>query len=162
MKFSRAELESFYRYCVALIHDEELAYDLLQTTLEKWLRGNFHARISHPRAYFMRMIKTQFLDDLRKEKDIEMVSLDEETIIPQIGGRSLEDILITEEELKKVLQLMNAEEREMLFLWAVEEFTIQEVANYLDLPKGTVLARMFRLKKRIQNIFDFSKEGRRQ
>jgi len=156
--FSKAELESFYRYCVVLVRDEDVAYDLLQTTLEKWMRGRFHDRVSHPRAYFMRMIKSQFLDDLRKDKDIETVVLDEETTIPQIGGSSLEDVLITKEEVKRILNFVSLEEREILFLWAVEGYTVQEIADFSDKPKGTILAKLFRIRSKIKDRLKNAKE----
>jgi len=157
--FSKTELESFYRYCVVLVRNKDLAYDLLQTTLEKWVRGRFHERVSHPRAYFMRMIKSQFVDDLRKEKDAETVAFDEETLIPQIGGSSLEDILVTKEEVKRILSFITLEEREILFLWAVEGYTVQEIADFSDKPKGTILAKLFRVRSKIKDRLKNTKKG---
>jgi RNA polymerase sigma-70 factor (ECF subfamily) len=159
VNFSKEELQHFYRYCFTLVRDEHLAHDLLQTCLEKWCRGNHHAHVTHPKAYFMRMIKSQFIDELRKDKGDQEIPYETDELV-EIGRDSLEDILIAEEQLQKVLKLMNPEEREMLFLWGLEGYTVQEIADYLELPKGTVLAKLFRLRKRIQNTFSkLNEEG---
>ena len=45
---------------------------------------------------------------------------------------------------------MQPEERELLFLWAVEEYTIEEIAHMKQVPKGTLQSKLHRLKKRIK------------
>jgi len=145
---------------MALTKDESIAYDLLQTTFEKWLRKNVHSKVTHPRQYFLRMVRNQFLDDLKKDSSYSFEELDEETNIPEIGSNPLEDVLIAQDELKRALRVMNSDERELIFLWGMEEYTTQEIANHLDIPKGTVLARLFRLKRKVQE--SFSKDRKRE
>lgn len=163
MKFSRDDLQLFYQYCVSLIKEEHLAYDLLQTTLEKWCRGNNHDHVEKPRLYFMKMIRNQFLDDMKKDCCLRnSESFDENNFIPEIGPNSLDDILITNEQLQNVFNHISAEEREFLFLWAMEEYTAKEIADYLDLPRGTVLSRIFRLRNKIKKSFEEKNEARRR
>lgn len=145
---------------MALTKDESIAYDLLQTTFEKWLRKNVHSKVTHPRQYFLRMVRNQFLDDLKKDSSYSFEELDEETNIPEIGSNPLEDVLIAQDELKRALRVMNSDERELIFLWGMEGYTTQEIANHLDIPKGTVLARLFRLKRKVQE--SFSKDRKRE
>ena len=40
-------------------------------------------------------------------------------------------------------------ERELLFFWAVEGCTAQEIADRTDSPRGTVLSRIHRLRQKI-------------
>ena len=161
MQFNRDDLNFFYRYCIALTKNEAISYDLLQTGLEKWLRKSIHSQVTNPRQYFLRMIKNQFLDDLKKEGPYQKEEYNDQSNVAEIGTNPLEDILITKEKLSRALKIMNSDERELIFLWAMEGHTIQEIADHLDSPKGTVLARLFRLKKKVQEAFekDNAKEG---
>ena len=40
-----------------------------------------------------------------------------------------------------------------MFLWAVEEYSVQEVANMQGKPKGTLLSKIHRLKQRLTAKF---------
>ncbi len=160
MKFNRDDFNFFYRYCVALTKDESMAFDLLQTTFEKWLRKNLHSKVTYPKQYFLRMIKHQFLDDLKKENYILFEEFEEEATAAEIGPNPLEKTLITKDELKRALRVLNSDERELIFLWGMGDYTTQEIADYLDVPKGTILARLFRLKEKVKKTF--SKEEKRE
>jgi len=41
--------------------------------------------------------------------------------------------------------------RELLYLWAVEEYTSKELADLFNVPPGTILSRLHRLKIKICN-----------
>ena len=147
--FDQIELNGFYRYCLALTGDEPSAWDLLQPSLEKWVR---HAGIEvrNPGAYFRRMLRNQFLDDCRKKKRcVEQPYEDDNSVIP-ISEGSLEDIVATRQEAQAVLKQLTPQDREILFLWAVEEFTAQDIAHHLATPRGTILSRIYRLRNKIR------------
>lgn len=39
-------------------------------------------------------------------------------------------------------------ESEVLYYWAIEGMTTQEIADQIDVPRGTVLSRLYRIRKR--------------
>lgn len=148
--FSDEELSQFYRYCIALTQDKDNAFDLLQATFEKLLiRGN--KGLDNKRSYFFQMIRNQFIDDERKKRIRNEESYEENKVI-ELDLPSLEDISIDREQVDQIMELLRSEEREILYLWAVEGYTIQELALHLEIPKGTLLARIFRLRSRIKEI----------
>ena len=65
--------------------------------------------------------------------------------------RSLDDIIANREQTELILSMLNAHEREILFLWAVEGFTVKEIANDLGIPIGTLLSKLHRFKTKIIN-----------
>ncbi len=147
--FSNEELNRFYRYCIALTRNEADAFDLLQDSLEKFVRrGN--RGIENQGGYFFRMIRNRFIDDQRKRQRQPAEEQLDDTNVIQIGYQSLEDIMIDREQAEQVMETLNGQDRELLFLWAVEGFTIQEIADHWDIPKGTLLARIHRLRVKIQ------------
>jgi len=149
--FNKTELNFFYKYCVALSRDEQIACDLLQSSLEKLVRRPI-TKEKQTKAYFLRMIKNEYIDGLRKSEAFKSESFDEEVHVAEIGPNALDDLLISKEEVKLILENTSLEESEMLFLWAVEGFTIEEIAEFFEKPKGTILAKLFRLRAKLKAI----------
>ena len=91
--FSKEELNTFYRYCISLTGDENSAWDLLQSCLEKYVKHETFEVIDS-KAYFRRMIRNQFIDDQRREGNQQYYELDEEKTVIQIDLKSLDNIIV--------------------------------------------------------------------
>jgi RNA polymerase sigma-70 factor (ECF subfamily) len=148
--FNKEELNTFYRYCISLTAEAHTAGDLLQCCLEKYVRRNTSG-VENVKAYFRRMIRNQFIDDQRKEGNQQFYELDEEKTVIPLNLRSLDDIIVEREMAEIILRSLTPHEREILFLWAVEGFTVQDISNDLGIPKGTLLSRLHRLKIKVKN-----------
>jgi RNA polymerase sigma-70 factor (ECF subfamily) len=61
----------------------------------------------------------------------------------------LEDIVIAEHEVEAIMAMLEPLEHELLFFWAVEGYTAQEIADRTDSTRGTVLSRIHRLRQKI-------------
>ena len=139
-------LNQLYRFALSLSHNEDLAYDLLHSCLETYLRKNLHD-IETPVAYLKTMIRNKFIDETRNRRfycdvDSEVIdSINDQSAIEEL---SLEDLFVQQEEIEGLLGTMKAEERELLYLWAVEEYTIQEIAEMKQVPRGTLLSKLHR------------------
>lgn len=144
--FSKEEFNRFYRYCLALTGDEGSAFDLLHDSLEKFLRKEVNHKSST--AYFKRVIRNHFIDNYRKKTKYETIEVDEK-ILP-IHDVDLDHLLADQEEVKLILKNLNEAERELIYLWAVEEFTAQELSDLWGCPRGTILSRLHRLKIKIR------------
>lgn len=144
--FSREELNQFYRYCVALTGDEDEAYDLLQDSFEKFLRKG--RDVQSAKAYFRRIIRNHFIDHYRKEAKHGFTELDENII--STNENSLESLIANKEEARLILNELDFHDREILYLWAVEEYTAKELADLLKSPRGTILSKLHRLKIKIK------------
>ena len=155
MHFSENELNNFYRYCVALTKNEVDAFDLLQDSLEKLIRRGTGLR--SPKAYMLRIIRNCFLDSVRAEKRVPFGKSPQ--IVVPINEQSLEEMTANREEVQTILKDLASDDCELLYLWGVEEYSTQELAELLDCPRGTVLSRLHRLKKKIQNCLERS-EGK--
>ncbi len=143
--FSKEELNQFYRYCLPLTGEEANAYDLLQDSLEKYLKKR--NPVTSSRAYFRQIIRNLFIDHYRESSKHETIELDE-NIIPATDN-DLENLVVNRGEVQIILKELNHEDRELLYLWAVEEYTAKELADLLKCPRGTILSRLHRLKIKI-------------
>ena len=48
---------------------------------------------------------------------------------------------------------IDAGDREILYLWAVEEYSAAEIGHVLDVPRNTILSRVHRLRARLRDAF---------
>lgn len=151
---TRVQLNQLFRYAVALTNHEDDAFDFVQTGLEKYLAS---PRLIHsPMAYIRQAIKHQYIDHYRREQKFDHVSMDsvDEVQIIEIEGCSLEDVVIREDEFDKCIKVMTIEEREILFLSSIEGYTAKEIAEETGTPRGTVLSKLHRMKKRIRTLLN--------
>jgi len=145
----RPVLQRLFRYGFSLTHDEDTAYDLLQDALEISLRkapDNADAALRYVRS----IMRNRFIDQYRRDHRHPTVSFDDndkQALI--IDPRVLEDIVIAEHEVETIMAMLEPLERELLFLWAVEGCTAQEIAERTERPRGTVLSRIHRLRQKI-------------
>jgi RNA polymerase sigma-70 factor (ECF subfamily) len=142
-------LQRLFRYGFSLTHDEDAACDLLQDALEISLRkapDNTAAAL----PYVQRIMRNRFIDQYRREHRHPTVSFDANDNQPiNIDPRVLEDMVIAEHEVEFIMAALQPLERELLFFWAVEGYTAQEIADRTDSTRGTILSRIHRLRQKI-------------
>jgi len=143
------------RYARALIHNRELADDLVQDTLERAL-GRFHQFEAGTdlRAWLFTVMHNIFASQTRRAAarahyvtpDDEYAGL-AEFAVPGAQMRSLEM-----RDLDYALQRLPAEQREVVLLVGLEEMSYADVALTLGVPIGTVMSRLSRGRERLRNL----------
>jgi RNA polymerase sigma-70 factor (ECF subfamily) len=157
--FDRPVLQRLYRYGCALCKDPDQAYDLLQHALEKYIRDGGKHNYHHDVAYVRTVMRNRFIDDYRRSKRIPEDSYDDTSPIA-INEASLEDIVIAQIDLEIVWHKLDPFEREIMYYWAIEGMTAKEIAIEINVPRGTVLSRIHRLRKKIEAALDSSQYSR--
>ena len=147
--FERAELQKLYRYACTLCQDGDDAYDLLQYALEKLLQQAATSEHASDLAYVRTIMRNRFIDDYRRASRFPQQSYDDSAPVV-LNESSLEDMVIAQADLEIVWQKLDPFERELLYYWAVEEMTAQEISRQIDVPRGTVLSRIHRVRKKIE------------
>ena len=152
--FDKPLLNNLYRYALSLTHEPHQAYDLVQSCCEKTLRKP--PANSALKPFMFRVIRNQFIDQYRRKK-LELVvdsQSDSLAVLEQQSSlQELDDIMIDKQHVAILLRELNPQERELLYLWAVEGVTMQELADQTNTPRGTILSRLNRLKKRLKQEF---------
>ena len=149
MDFDKARLDRLYQFCQSLTAHEPDAYDLLQTGLEKYLKNPPRA-VAAAESYMYRILHNTFIDQWRQKSRINNESYDDDQHSTDFDIATLEAIYINKHTVNNLLASLAPEDREILFLWAVEEYSTREVAEILNMPKGTVLSRIYRLRQKLQ------------
>lgn len=151
--FSHDKLNSLYRYGYSLTGNESDAYDLLQDALARFIGRKATLADQDKGPYVRRMMRNQYIDQLRREQRFPLEVLD--TIDPRIIDDAcieLERIMISRQTFQKIWDLLLPMERELVHLWAVDGLNAREMADQLNIPQGTILSRIHRLRKKIEPL----------
>lgn len=149
--FDKEVLQQLYRYCYSLTCDEHDAYDLLQGAVEKFIKFNVVA--SQPVAYIKKIIYNRFIDDYRRKKIVQFENLEEAALPADFDVQTLEELLVNENMAEQILKSLEPDEREIMYCWAIEGFSTMEIAEKLEKPKGTILSKIYRMRKKLIEQF---------
>jgi len=136
------------RYARALLGDRAGADDLVQDTMERgWHKLPSWRRGGDMRAWLFGIMHNLHVDRQR-QPSLPTVELSEELqgslSAPATGDR------LEIRDMQAALQLLPAEQREVLLLVALEDMSYEEVAAVLNIPPGTVMSRLSRARERLR------------
>ena len=153
----RSDLQQLYRYAYTLTADENDAYDLLHTAIEVSLSRPADTEAKRM-AYIRTIMKNRFIDEYRRQKSFPMEDIDDHSPVSMTGS-PLENVVIASHDLARIWKEIEPLDRELLYYWAVEGFSMSEVADKLDIARGTLLSRVHRLRKRLTDSEDTRQRG---
>ena len=140
------------RFAAGLTGNLSDADDLVQQSCEKALRKQHQwqpgTRLD---SWMYRIIQTTWIDQTRRQRS-DTVSLESEKM-PETQDRRSGNVAENHNMLDRVSQVLNQlpeDQRVVLLMIAVEGRSYQEVSNMLEVPKGTVMSRLFRARSRVQ------------
>lgn len=152
--FNKPLLQQLYRYCYALAGCPDAAYDLLHDGIERYLTACSEDTVVNV-AYLRRIIRNRQNDLWRRDQVLRTQPFDESdgTVASDpisLDERALEATQIDAElDVQTLLRELEPRDREILYYWAYEGYSTSEISEVLSMPRGTVLSRMHRLKRRL-------------
>ena len=153
MKLDRTSLDKLYRYAYTLTANESDAYDLLHNAIEAGLNRPSDSR-EKSIAYIRVIMRNRFIDEYRHNQSFPHEDIEDHSPV-SISESSLEDVVIASHDLAVLWKALEPIDREVLFYWAVEGFTMREISQKLEISRGTLLSRIHRLRKRLSaNVID--------
>ena len=147
-------LQHGYRYALALTANTHLAEDVLQ---EAWL-SVLRAKDPVPqkkftKAYLFTAIRSRFFNHYKKEHRVLLVPLDEDACESEdIAADEMLFEVVPAACLQQALDKLRVVEREVFYLYAVEEYTSTEIAALLKTNRGTITNLIFRTRKKLQSL----------
>ena len=144
-----------YRYIHFQIRDEEIAKDFCQDTFVKaWKRiDTFSINSSGTfQAFLFAIARNLVIDYSRKKKE---VSIEQYESIPE-QEHLYEDLTSKEdaERLRKALDRLNEEERQIIILKYFEEMPGEEIAGVLSMKEGAVRVRLHRIMEKLKIYYE--------
>ena len=147
-----------FGYLMKLVREREMVEDVLnETMMEVWRQaGRFEGRAS-VNTWVFSIAHHRAVSRLRKKRE---TPLDEEQ------AAAIEDEAPTPDEnaisgdmsrlIGTLMEQLSFEHREILHLAYYQEFSVQEIADALDLPANTVKTRMFYARQRLKVLLEKS------
>lgn len=139
-----------YRYALSLVQHEHDAEDLVQQACLKVFRAKGRLENKH---YFLKTIRNLFYDRWRGRKRANATQLPDSGLEDPTPNQ--ERMVAGKLDLKTVLESINHEHREVLYLNCVEGFSAEEISRMTGVPKGTVLSQLSRAKNKIRSRHEY-------
>ena len=141
------------RYAFALRRDHAAADDLVQDTLERALsRWSTRRQDGDLRAWLFTILRNLHVGSHRAAaRRGTAVPLDEADLP---GTAAAQDTAIEASDVLGALEQLPEEQKSLLLLVGVEDFSYDEAARILDVPLGTVMSRLSRARRALRSIVD--------
>ena len=153
-------LDAVFRYAYALTRDRSEAEDLVQDTFLQALRHWDQFRPgTNARAWLFTICRNLFLrqrERRAREEPTEAAALDsiaaaaEAFAAPPDAGRALFDAPELGDVIRRELDKLPAEYREVVELSDLQDQSYADIAQVLGVPLGTVKSRLFRGRRLLQ------------
>jgi RNA polymerase sigma-70 factor (ECF subfamily) len=143
-----------YRFVLRLVRDESNAEDLIsEVFLDVWRQaGRFEGR-SAVSTWLLAIARFKALSALRRRTDFE---LDEETAEAIEDTSDDPEVTLEKKDksavIRKCLEKLSAEHREIVDLVYYHEKSVEEVAAIVGIPENTVKTRMFYARKKLADL----------
>jgi len=151
-------MDALYNFALQLTQDSDDAADLLQETYVKAYRfWDKFEKGTNCKAWLFRIMKNSFINFYRKNtRSPEKLDYDEIEVIyetiksndenPHNLDREIYDNIF-DDEVMEAIKSLPEEFRTVLIMCDVEGMTYEEIADFLDIPIGTVRSRIHRARK---------------
>jgi RNA polymerase sigma-70 factor (ECF subfamily) len=139
------------RYAFALLGDRDRADDLVQDCLERaWSRAHLWRR-GNIRGWLFTIMHNVNVNARRRDRRSPlMTALDPSGI--DAPSRPLQEDGLSLAALRDALGTLPDEQREVVLLIGLEEFSYAEAAQILSVPIGTVMSRLHRGRERLRQL----------
>ncbi|MEW5842357.1 MAG: sigma-70 family RNA polymerase sigma factor [Bacteroidota bacterium] len=163
-------MDAVYNFALRMTGDEDDADDLVQETFLKAFRFfDKFEKGTNCKAWLFRILKNSYINDYRKQTkepdkvDYEDVQNFYENIkSDQVEMRHYEQDAFTnllDDEISSAITDLPEDFRTVIILSDIEGFTYEEIADFVDIPVGTVRSRLHRARKMLYvQLYDYAKD----
>ena len=149
----QACIPALRRYASALLRNRQDVDDLVHDCLVRAL-DRLHQRREDAdlRAWLFTIMHNLFISRLRRAK-VQGVSEPIESM-PELGQGPHQDQHMRGRDLIQALNALSEDQRTVILLVAVEEFSYADVARITGVPIGTVMSRLSRAREKLRRATD--------
>lgn len=142
------------RYARALTGDRHAADDLVQDTVERALnKAALWRPGSRLDAWLTTVMHNVFVNQIRGSSGRDAGATDSlDMMVTEPATRATQTDELEVRDVHSALRLLSAEQREVLLLVTLEEYSYEETAHILDIPVGTVMSRLSRARDRMRQL----------
>jgi len=154
-------LDAAYSLARWIVGRDQDAQDVVQEAYARALKGFSGFRGDNPRAWLLTIVRNTAYSWIKKQlNDEKLIPFDERThampveVVPSELSQERRRQL-----LEKALNRLPAKSREVLVLFEIERSSYKEIAATLNLRLGTVMSRLNRARRRLQQEITQVRDG---
>ena len=163
-------MDAVYNFALKMTGDEDDADDLVQETFMKAFRFfDKFEKGTNCKAWLFRILKNSFINDYRKHtKEPDKVDYEDvQNFYENIKSDEVDtdhyelDAFsnLLDDDISKAMAELPEDFRTVIILNDIEGFTYEEIADFVDIPVGTVRSRLHRARKMLYvQLYDYAKE----
>jgi RNA polymerase sigma-70 factor (ECF subfamily) len=145
-------LNAAYNLARWLTRNDHDAEDVAQEACLRAMKffDGFHGDSMRP--WLLTIVRNTYLTWLQKNRRKETAPLEDEDEV-EAGGANPEELLLERvdgQSLRKALDELPAEYKEVIVLRELEDMSYKEIAEVAGIPIGTVMSRLARARRRLQ------------
>lgn len=157
--FTAADIEALIprlrRFARAMTGNREAADDLTQDTLERaWNKRHLWQAGTNLRAWLFAVMHGVFVNGTRRRRPVESLDALEASAPERADDGASAETAIAVRELRQALQRLPDEQRQVVLLVGLEQFSYAEAAGVLEVPIGTVMSRLARGRERLRQLLE--------
>jgi RNA polymerase sigma-70 factor (ECF subfamily) len=147
------QIPALRRYAYALVRDHDAADDLVQDTLERALsRWSLRRPEGDLRAWLFTIQRNLYVSAWRRGRRRGPTLAIDEAVLPGVAAR--QETVMEAHDVLAALDHLPEEQKSLLLLIGVEDFSYDEAARILGMPIGTVMSRLARARQRLRTIVE--------
>lgn len=141
------------RYAYALVREHAAADDLVQDTLEKALLQWAQRRSDGDlRAWLFTILRNLHIGAHRQSQRRGVAVAIDDADIPEAASN--QDAILEANDVLTAIDQLPEEQKSLLLLVGVEDFSYDEAARILSLPLGTVMSRLSRARQKLRALVE--------
>ena len=149
---------SLYRLAFHYCGQQSDAEDLVQELLIKlYPKTREMQKVERLRPWLAKSLYRMFIDNLRKAQRSPIEACETETLA-QMADASLRsdstEKLVVVKNIEQALAQLNPDQRILVLMHDVENYTLEELQGILDTPLGTLKSRLHRARAKLREILD--------
>jgi RNA polymerase sigma-70 factor, ECF subfamily len=153
--------DRLYGFIQQMVRNPPLAEDILQDTfIRLWQHRMSYRTIARFSTWLYTIAANLVRSQMRKQSRVQTVDLEpresgDRAIELPDGGRGVDEIVesrITVEKVRRAMEQLPDEFREVIILREIEELSYEEIVELLNLPLGTVKSRINRARGRLREL----------
>jgi RNA polymerase sigma-70 factor (ECF subfamily) len=151
-KLVNANMKRAYFTALGIVGSHDAAMDLSQEAFIRVFRNfNKYDRSKNFFTWYYRILKNLCLNYIRDnkaamEKDFLIYLKDKASSLDVFESFESKEM---KQKLEEALFKLDIEDREIIIMKEFEDLSYNEIAEALDIPKGTVMSRLFYARKRL-------------
>ncbi|MFV0296535.1 MAG: sigma-70 family RNA polymerase sigma factor [Hyphomicrobiaceae bacterium] len=143
-----------FRFLVRLVRDEALAEDLVnEVFMEVWRHAGRYEGRSQVGTWLLSIARNRAISRLRKRREL---GWDEDAAARIADGGDDPEVIAQKQDkaaaLRRCLEALSSEHREILDLVYYHEMSVNEVAEIVGIPPNTVKTRLYHARRKLSEL----------